>query len=128
MSEGPVALFHRIVDTMVDHYRPEVDKLEDRLDELEQAIFEEPEARLSQAYVDINKGTVTSDEHVDVKLLNGTLTADRLRIINSGEIVRFEGNVVMNLIMESPPAPEPELEPPPPPRTRSVTGKSSNTK
>jgi lipopolysaccharide export system protein LptC len=50
------------------------------------------EATLSQAYVDINKGTVTSDEHVDVKLLNGTLTADRLRIINSGEIVRFEGN------------------------------------
>jgi lipopolysaccharide export system protein LptC len=86
------------------------------------------EAKLSQAYVDINKGTVTSDEHVDVKLLNGTLTADRLRIINSGEIVRFEGNVVMNLIMESPPAPEPEPEPPPPPRTRSVTGKSSNTK
>jgi len=86
------------------------------------------EAKLSQAYVDINKGTVTSDEHVDVKLLNGTLSADRLRIINSGEIVRFEGNVVMNLIMESPPAPEPEPEPPPPPRTRSVTGKSANTK
>jgi len=86
------------------------------------------EARLSQAYVDINKGTVTSDEHVDVKLLNGTLIADKLRIINSGEIVRFEGNVVMNLIMESPPAPEPEPEPAPPPRTRSVTGKSANTK
>ena len=86
------------------------------------------EAKLSQAYVDINKGSVTSDEHVDVKLLNGTLTADRLRIINSGEIVRFEGNVVMNLIMESPAAPEPEPEPAPPPRTRSVTGKSANTK
>jgi lipopolysaccharide export system protein LptC len=86
------------------------------------------EAKLSQAYVDINKGTVTSDEHVDVKLLNGTLTADRLRIINSGEIVRFEGNVVMNLIMESPAAPEPEPEPAPPPRTRSVNGKSSNAK
>ncbi len=86
------------------------------------------EARLSQAYVDINKGTVTSDEHVDVKLLNGTLTADRLRIINSGEIVRFEGNVVMNLVMESPPEPEPEPEPAAPPRTLSVTGKSANTK
>jgi lipopolysaccharide export system protein LptC len=84
------------------------------------------EARLSQAYVDINKGTVTSDEHVDVKLLNGTLTADRLRIINSGEVVRFEGNVVMNLIMESPPAPEPEPEPAP--KTRSVSGKAANTK
>ena len=87
------------------------------------------EAKLSQAYVDINKGSVTSDEHVDVKLLNGTLTADKLRIVNSGEVVRFEGNVVMNLIMESPPAPEPEPEPPSPPaRTRSISGKSANTK
>jgi lipopolysaccharide export system protein LptC len=85
------------------------------------------EARLSQAYVDINKGTVTSDEHVDVKLLNGTLTSDKLRILNSGEVVRFEGNVVMNLIMDSPPAPEPEPAPPPP-KTRSVTGKSAHTK
>ena len=32
LSEGPVALLHRIVDTMVDHYRPEVDELEERLD------------------------------------------------------------------------------------------------
>jgi lipopolysaccharide export system protein LptC len=86
------------------------------------------EAKLSQAYIDINKGSVTSDEPVDVKLLNGTLTADKLRIINSGEIVRFEGNVVMNLVMETPSAPEPEPEPAPPPRTRSVTGKSANTK
>jgi magnesium transporter len=49
LSEGPVALFHRIVDTMVEHYRPEVDKLESRLDDLEQEIFDEPEARLSRA-------------------------------------------------------------------------------
>ena len=40
LSEGPVALFYRIVDSMVDHYRPEVDKLEDRLDGLENAIFD----------------------------------------------------------------------------------------
>ncbi len=69
------------------------------------------EARMTQAYVDINKGTVTSDEHVDVKLLNGTLTADKLRIFNGGEVVRFEGNVVMNLdnlpAAEEPPAPPP---------------------
>jgi magnesium transporter len=39
MGEGPIALFHRIVDTMVDHYRPEVDQLEDRLDDLETAVF-----------------------------------------------------------------------------------------
>jgi len=84
------------------------------------------EAKLTQAYVDINKGAVTSDEHVDVKLLNGTLTADRLRIINSGEVVRFEGNVVMNLVMDSPTTAEPE--PAPPPKPRSASGKSANTK
>jgi lipopolysaccharide export system protein LptC len=84
------------------------------------------EARMSQAYVDINKGTVISDEHVDVKLLNGTLTADKLRIYNSGEVVRFEGNVVMNLDnLGEPAAPEPVA---PPPKTRSVSGKSSSTK
>ena len=84
------------------------------------------EAKLSQAYVDINQGTVISDEPVDVKLLNGTLTADRLRILNSGELVRFEGNVVMNLIMDNPPAPEPE--PPPPPKKRSISAKPTNSK
>jgi lipopolysaccharide export system protein LptC len=82
------------------------------------------EAKLSQAYVDINKGAVTSDEHVDVKLLNGTLSADRLRIINSGEVVRFEGNVVMNLVMDPPTPAEPE----PPQKPRSASGKPANTK
>ncbi len=60
------------------------------------------EARLSQAMIDIGKGSVTSEEPVDVKLLNGTLSADRLRITEKGELVRFEGHVVMHLIMDSP--------------------------
>jgi lipopolysaccharide export system protein LptC len=88
------------------------------------------EARLSQAFVDIGKGIVTSEEHVDVKLLNGTLTADRLRITGGGDLVRFEGNVVMNLIMDSPSPsgassqstspPDPPDPAIPPARTRSV--------
>lgn len=55
------------------------------------------EAFLSQAFVDMGKNTVTSDEHVDVKLTNGTLSSDRLRITGGGEVVTFEGNVVMHL-------------------------------
>jgi lipopolysaccharide export system protein LptC len=55
------------------------------------------EARLSQAFVDMGKGTVSSDEHVDVKLTNGTLSADKLRITEGGAVIRFEGNVVMYL-------------------------------
>jgi magnesium transporter len=49
MGEGPVALFHRIVDAMVDHYAPEVQKLEDRLDELEEAAFDNPTPEVIRA-------------------------------------------------------------------------------
>ena len=95
------------------------------------------EARLSQAFVDIGKGIVTSEEHVDVKLLQGTLTADKLRITGGGEIVRFEGNVVLNLDKlpaaetasepDSAPAPEPAIVPPAKSRPLS-SGKPANPK
>ena len=42
LGEGPGMLLYRIVDTMVDNYRPEVDKLSERLDELEEEVFEKP--------------------------------------------------------------------------------------
>jgi magnesium transporter len=35
LAEGPVALLHRIVDSMVDHYRPEIDSLEGQMNRLE---------------------------------------------------------------------------------------------
>ncbi len=52
MADGPVPLFHRIVDTMIDHYRPEIDKLEDRLDDLEKAIFDNPTPALVRDILD----------------------------------------------------------------------------
>src|ERR1700686_462581 len=87
------------------------------------------EAWLSQAFVDMGKGTVTSDEHVDVKWMGGTLSADKLKITGGGEVVRFEGHVVMNIDKLPPaeeqpaaaPAPEPAARPG---RTRSVSSKS----
>src|SRR6202140_1870180 len=87
------------------------------------------EAWMSQAFVDMGKGTVTSDEHVDVKWADGTLSADKLKITGGGEVVRFEGHVVMNIDKLPPaeeqpaaaPAPEPAARPG---RTRSVSSKS----
>jgi magnesium transporter len=38
LSEGPVGLMHRIVDRIVEHYRPEVDELESWLDEIESRV------------------------------------------------------------------------------------------
>jgi len=83
------------------------------------------EAWLSQAFVDMNKNTVTSEEHVDVKLLNGTLTSDRLRITGGGELIRFEGNVVMDLDKLPPAEPAPE---PAPVRPARKSGKSAGPK
>jgi magnesium transporter len=42
LAEGTDALLHRILDSMVDNYRPEVDKLEKRLDDVEERVFERP--------------------------------------------------------------------------------------
>ena len=88
------------------------------------------EARLNSAFVDMNKGMVTSDERVDVKLTNGTLTADRLRITEGGELIRFEGNVVMHLDkLDEPAAAQPApTEPAPPAKTRTPQNKSANSK
>jgi lipopolysaccharide export system protein LptC len=83
------------------------------------------EARMTQAVIDIAKGTVASEEQVDVKLLNGTLVGQRLRITDHGELVRFEGGVVMNLIMDPPtPAAEPEPAPAPQPQTPTPPAKA----
>jgi lipopolysaccharide export system protein LptC len=95
------------------------------------------QAWLSQAFVDMGKGTVTSEEHVDVKWADGTISADKLRITGGGEVVRFEGNVVMNLdklgdpaatsqpAASAPAVPEPAAHPA---KTRSVVSKSANPK
>jgi lipopolysaccharide export system protein LptC len=89
------------------------------------------EARLSQAFVDMGKGSVTSEQHVDVKLTNGTVSSDRLRITGGGEVVRFEGNVVMNLDNldsgESTGGPTP-AQTTQGPETRSLSGNSANAK
>jgi len=39
LAEGPVALLHRIVDAMVDNYRPAISEIEDRIVHLEEQAF-----------------------------------------------------------------------------------------
>jgi lipopolysaccharide export system protein LptC len=59
------------------------------------------EARLADAVVEVRKGNITSEKPVEVKMTRGTLNANRLEVINSGEIIRFEGGVVMHLQPEA---------------------------
>src|SRR5687768_14386208 len=48
LSEGVVALLHRIVDSMVDHYRPAIQEFESRLDKLEDFAFKGQEQIVRQ--------------------------------------------------------------------------------
>src|SRR5262245_45302306 len=52
LGEGPVPLLHRIVDSMVDSYQPEIDKLEDHLDALEKQVFDAPTPKLLREILD----------------------------------------------------------------------------
>jgi lipopolysaccharide export system protein LptC len=60
--------------------------------------------RLSEALVDVKKGNVTSEAPVEVIMLNGTLNANRMELVNNGELVRFDGGVLMNMMLNSPSA------------------------
>jgi magnesium transporter len=55
LGEGPGMLLYRIVDTMVDNYRPEVEKLSQRLDELENEVFEKPNTQLARLILNFKK-------------------------------------------------------------------------
>lgn len=55
LGEGVAALLHRIVDAMVDNYRPEIDQLSDRLDELEEKVFESGSPNLAKDILNFKK-------------------------------------------------------------------------
>jgi magnesium transporter len=55
LGEGPGMLLYRIVDTMVDNYRPEVDELSERLDTLEDEVFERPDPELARRILNFKK-------------------------------------------------------------------------
>ena len=57
--------------------------------------------QLSEAMVDIRKGYVVSERPVAVEMLQGTLNANRLEIVDSGDLVRFDGGVNMTLMLSN---------------------------
>jgi len=59
LGEGPAALLHRIIDAMVDNYRPEIEELGERLDELEEEVFAHSTPALAKKILDF-KADVSS--------------------------------------------------------------------
>ena len=59
-------------------------------------------AKMSEAVVDMKKGTLQSDQFVDFKLPTGRVQANAVEIEDSGEVVRFTRGVVFDLDADEP--------------------------
>jgi lipopolysaccharide export system protein LptC len=58
------------------------------------------EGHLSEAVVNVRTGHILSDKPVEVRMLQGTINANRLEVINSGEIIRFEQGVTLEMMVD----------------------------
>jgi lipopolysaccharide export system protein LptC len=76
------------------------------------------EMHLDEAVVDTANGGVVSNKHVYAFTQDSRINSDRFEVENSGEVVRFIGNVVMNLdnvgTLQQPGAEQPVIEQPKP--------------
>lgn len=57
-------------------------------------------ARLTEAVVNIRTSHVVSEKPVEVIMRQATVSANRLEVTNSGEVIRFEGGVTVDLTPE----------------------------
>jgi len=90
LADGPVALLHRIVDTMVDQYRPEVDEVEGRLDEIEAEVIESKSGSLTGEILAI-KRDITALRRILVPQRDvvGRLARREFDLINQEMAYRF---------------------------------------
>ena len=51
--------------------------------------------RLTEAVVDTKSGNIVSEKPVELKFVGGQLNANRMEIIESGDLVRFERGVTL---------------------------------
>src|SRR5262249_16004511 len=57
-------------------------------------------ARVIEAVINVRTNHIVSEKAVEVIMRQGTINANRLEVINSGEVVRFEGGVTVVLTPE----------------------------
>jgi magnesium transporter len=90
LGEGPAALLHRIIDAMVDNYRPEVEELEERLDQIEEEVFERPNPELARRIIDLKRDVASLRRVVQPQRdVVGRLARREFPIITEGLSYRF---------------------------------------
>ncbi|MEX0753475.1 MAG: LPS export ABC transporter periplasmic protein LptC [Xanthobacteraceae bacterium] len=59
------------------------------------------EGFFDEAAIDTRTGNVLSEKPVKLKMLNGTVDANRFELIDGGDLIRFENGVVVNMRLEN---------------------------
>jgi magnesium transporter len=90
LAEGPAALLHRIVDAMVDNYRPEVEELNDRINDIEKQVFEAPKPNLIRTILAVKKD-ITSLRRVTLPQRDviGRIARREFKLIPEQIVYRF---------------------------------------
>jgi lipopolysaccharide export system protein LptC len=58
------------------------------------------EGYFDEAVIDTKNGNVVSEKPVRLKMLNGTVNANRFELTQSGDLIRFENGVVVNIKLD----------------------------
>lgn len=53
------------------------------------------EVHLSEAVVDVHSSNIVSEKPVEVRMQQGTINANRMEVVDSGDVIRFGGGVTM---------------------------------
>ena len=59
------------------------------------------EGYLDVAVIDTKNGNVVSEKPVQLKMRNGTVKGNRFELTNSGDVIRFDNGVVVNMKLDS---------------------------
>jgi lipopolysaccharide export system protein LptC len=63
---------------------------------------------LTEAMVDIRKGSIVSTQPVELEMLEGILNAQQLEVVDSGDLVRFHGGVTLTVMFNGTAVPKPK--------------------
>jgi len=89
-EDGVVGVAHRIIDALVDNYRPEVEKLRCQLDDVEEEVFENPDPNLMRAILALKRDVGSLRSVVlPQRDVVGRLARREFAIVSEGMAYRF---------------------------------------
>jgi magnesium transporter len=97
-GRGPDYLFHLVLDAMVDEYAPEIDRLIDRFEDIENVVFENPSNELLAELIRLKRRVVALRKTLILEReVLARLTRGEFELVDDREIVYYR-NVFDHLV------------------------------